>query len=144
MAPAGHHLASMAGSRDPSRPEGNAIPDAGSFAAGILRFGVLESEFVSVAGWRRSFLYSAEQDELVSDQRPRRLAQSRKAGETGQAMGRAHTTGCGTKTVVPSAPDAWITALERYGTMGFADVAEFAIGFAGGRLPDVPHDGGAD
>jgi gamma-glutamyltranspeptidase/glutathione hydrolase len=34
------------------------------------------------------------------------------------------------RTVVPAAPDAWITALERHGTMGFADVAEFAIRYA--------------
>jgi gamma-glutamyltranspeptidase/glutathione hydrolase len=31
------------------------------------------------------------------------------------------------RTVVPAAPDAWITALERHGTMGFGDVARFAI-----------------
>jgi gamma-glutamyltranspeptidase/glutathione hydrolase len=31
------------------------------------------------------------------------------------------------RTVVPAAPDAWITALERHGTMGFGDVAQYAI-----------------
>jgi gamma-glutamyltranspeptidase/glutathione hydrolase len=31
------------------------------------------------------------------------------------------------RTVVPAAPDAWITALERHGTMGFGEVASFAI-----------------
>ncbi len=34
------------------------------------------------------------------------------------------------RTVVPAAPDAWITALERHGTMGFGDVAQFAIRYA--------------
>ena len=34
------------------------------------------------------------------------------------------------RTVVPAAPDAWITALERHGTMRFADVAAPAIRFA--------------
>lgn len=34
------------------------------------------------------------------------------------------------RTVVPAAPDAWITALERHGTMGFADVARFALRWA--------------
>jgi gamma-glutamyltranspeptidase/glutathione hydrolase len=34
------------------------------------------------------------------------------------------------RTVVPAAPDAWITALARYGTMTFADVASAAIAFA--------------
>jgi gamma-glutamyltranspeptidase/glutathione hydrolase len=35
------------------------------------------------------------------------------------------------RTVIPAAPDAWITALERYGTMRFADVASYAIRYAG-------------
>lgn len=34
------------------------------------------------------------------------------------------------RTVVPAAPDAWITALERHGTMGFGEVASFAIRYA--------------
>ena len=34
------------------------------------------------------------------------------------------------RTVVPAAPDAWITALERHGTMGFGEVAQFAIRYA--------------
>ena len=34
------------------------------------------------------------------------------------------------RTVVPAAPDAWITALRDYGTMTFGDVAAAAIRFA--------------
>jgi gamma-glutamyltranspeptidase/glutathione hydrolase len=34
------------------------------------------------------------------------------------------------RTVVPAAPDAWITALRRHGTLRFADVAAAAIRFA--------------
>jgi gamma-glutamyltranspeptidase/glutathione hydrolase len=34
------------------------------------------------------------------------------------------------RTVVPAAPDAWITALARHGTMSFGDVASFAIRYA--------------
>jgi gamma-glutamyltranspeptidase/glutathione hydrolase len=37
--------------------------------------------------------------------------------------------------VVPAAPDAWITALEKYGTMGFGDVATAAIRFARDGFP---------
>ena len=37
------------------------------------------------------------------------------------------------RTVVPAAPDAWITALEEFGTMSFADCASAAIRFASGR-----------
>jgi gamma-glutamyltranspeptidase/glutathione hydrolase len=35
------------------------------------------------------------------------------------------------RTVIPAAPDAWITALERHGTMRVADVAASAIRYAG-------------
>ena len=34
------------------------------------------------------------------------------------------------RTVVPAAPDAWITALKHYGTMSFGEVANAAIEFA--------------
>src|SRR5262245_41353265 len=34
------------------------------------------------------------------------------------------------RTVVPAAPDAWITALADYGTMSFGDVAAAAIRYA--------------
>jgi gamma-glutamyltranspeptidase/glutathione hydrolase len=42
------------------------------------------------------------------------------------------------RTVVPAAPDAWITALERYGTMGFAEVAAPAIELARDGFPVGP------
>ena len=44
------------------------------------------------------------------------------------------------RTVVPAAPDAWITALESYGTMSFGDCAAAAIRFASRGLPDVRAD----
>src|SRR3546814_12754324 len=42
------------------------------------------------------------------------------------------------RTVVPAAPAAWLTALERYGTMSFADVAYAAVTFARERFPIHP------
>ena len=39
------------------------------------------------------------------------------------------------RSVVPAGPDAWITALRRYGTMGFGEVAESAIRFARDGFP---------
>src|SRR4029450_5704355 len=39
------------------------------------------------------------------------------------------------RTVVPAAPDAWITALERYGTMSFGGVIAAAIRFARDGFP---------
>jgi gamma-glutamyltranspeptidase/glutathione hydrolase len=41
--------------------------------------------------------------------------------------------------VVPAAPDAWITALEKYGTMSFAEVAAPAIRIAREGFPVYPH-----
>jgi gamma-glutamyltranspeptidase / glutathione hydrolase len=42
------------------------------------------------------------------------------------------------RTVVPAAPDAWITALARFGTMSFGEVAQSAIGFARDGFPVYP------
>ena len=39
------------------------------------------------------------------------------------------------RTVLPAAPDAWLTALERFGTMGFAEVAAPAIAYARDGFP---------
>jgi gamma-glutamyltranspeptidase/glutathione hydrolase len=39
------------------------------------------------------------------------------------------------RAVVPAAPDAWITALERYGTMSFGEVAQAAIRYARDGFP---------
>ena len=42
------------------------------------------------------------------------------------------------QTVVPAAPDAWLTLLERYGTISFGDAAEAAIRFARDGFPVYP------
>jgi gamma-glutamyltranspeptidase/glutathione hydrolase len=42
------------------------------------------------------------------------------------------------RTVVPAARDAWITALARFGTMRFGEVAAAAIRFAGEGFPVYP------
>src|SRR5947208_14921862 len=42
------------------------------------------------------------------------------------------------RTVVPAAPDAWITALRRYGTMSFGEVAAAAIRLARDGFPMYP------
>src|SRR5205814_9880528 len=42
------------------------------------------------------------------------------------------------RTVVPAAPDAWITALKRYGTMSFGEVAAAAIRLARAGSPMYP------
>ena len=45
------------------------------------------------------------------------------------------------RTVVPAAPDAWITALKRYGTMSFGEVAAAAIRLARDGFPMYSADG---
>ena len=42
------------------------------------------------------------------------------------------------RCVVPAAPDAWITALENFGTMSFGEVASHAIRFARDGFPMHP------
>ncbi len=42
------------------------------------------------------------------------------------------------RCVVPAAPDAWITALEHFGTMSFGDVASYGIRFARDGFPMHP------
>ena len=39
------------------------------------------------------------------------------------------------RTVIPAAPDAWITALERFGTMSFSEVAAASIRIAAKGFP---------
>lgn len=121
----GHPLASMAGV-EVIRSGGNAI-DAG-VAAGIA-MGVLESALVSFGGVAPIILYSAEHDEMVTISG---LGTWPKEIDRDYFM-REHDGRIPIgilRTVVPSAPDAWITALSRYGRMGFADVASFAIDYA--------------
>src|SRR5204862_6787805 len=42
------------------------------------------------------------------------------------------------QSVVPGAPDAWLTALEKYGTMSFAEVVATAIRLARDGFPAHP------
>src|ERR1700731_3600584 len=42
------------------------------------------------------------------------------------------------RTVIPAAPDAWITALRRYGTMSFGEVAAAATRLARDGFPMYP------
>lgn len=115
---AGHPLAAEAGARV-LNAGGNAV-DAG-VAAG-LTLGVVHSDMVSVAGVAPILVHMAGAGETwqVSGVGPYPRAstveyfQTRHGGEIPPGLAR---------TVVPAAPDAWCTALERWGTMSFAEVA---------------------
>ena len=113
---------------------GNAV-DAG-VAAGIAT-GVLESEFVSFAGVAPIILYMAETKEVVTisglgtwpKAASRDYFQKNHGGKIPPGIPRS---------VVPAAPDAWITALEKYGTLSFGEVAAAAIRFAREGFPMYP------
>lgn len=121
----GHYLASQA-AFEVLQAGGNAV-DAG-VAAGLV-IGVVQSEFVNIAGVAPIMIYLAERGEVVTISG---LGVWPKAATLEYFLEQhAGTIPEGVmRTVVPAAPDAWITALERFGTMSFADVASAAIGCA--------------
>ncbi len=122
---AGHYLAAQAGFAI-LEAGGNAI-DAGC-AAGIA-LGVVHSDLVNVAGVAPIILYSAKtrQVETISGLGTWPAAMT---PDLFQREHGGHIPVGPLRTVVPSAPDAWITALERHGTMTFGEVAEAAIRLA--------------
>ena len=127
---AGHPLAAEAGARVLAAG-GNAV-DAG-VAAGIT-LGVVHPDMVSVAGVAPILVHVARTGETfqVSGVGPYPRASSREyfltrhGGQIPPGLPR---------TVVPAAPDAWCTALERWGTMSFADAATAATEHAARGFP---------
>src|SRR5690242_2490101 len=118
---AGHYLAAAAGF-SVLEAGGNAI-DAGC-AAGIA-LGVLLPDLVNVAGVAPILIRKADGTvETIAGlgtwpkSIPADLFMRDHGGKIPNGV---------LRTVVPAAPDAWITALERHGTMGFGDVAQHAL-----------------
>lgn len=126
----GHYLATQAGMRILDSG-GNAV-DAG-VAAGIC-LGILQSDLVSFAGVAPILVHEAE------------------TGAVHSVAGVGHWPAAATldgfrarwdggmpegipRTVVPAAPDAWITALRRWGTRSFGEVAAAAIELAADGFP---------
>src|SRR6185312_11728541 len=130
---AGHYLAATAGF-DILQAGGNAV-DAG-VAAGIA-LGVLQSDLVDVAGVAPIMIYLAEKREVVTiaglGYWPKALDPELFMREHGGKI----PVGV-LRTVVPAAPDAWITALKRYGTMSFGEVASAAQRLASEGFPMYP------
>lgn len=133
MIVAGHYLASHAGFQI-LEAGGNAI-DAG-VAAGIA-LGVLQSDVVSFAGVAPMLVYLARERGLVSIDGlgvwPRGASCEMFQRDHGGAIPKGVL-----RTVVPAAPAAWVTALEKFGTMDFGEVARAAIRFAGEGFPAHP------
>jgi gamma-glutamyltranspeptidase / glutathione hydrolase len=130
---AGHYLAATAGFAI-LEAGGNAI-DAG-VAAGIA-LGVLQSDLVDVAGVAPIMVYLADTREIMTvaglGPWPKALDPDFFMREHGGKIPKGVL-----RTVVPAAPDAWITALKRWGTMSFGEVAAAAIRLARDGFPMYP------
>jgi len=125
MVSAGHYLAATA-AFEILEAGGNAI-DAG--VAGGIALGVVQSELVNFAGVAPIIVRSGATGETKSIAGlgwwPRAMTanyfKDNHGGEIPHGL---------LRTVVPAAPDAWIRALSRFGTMSFGQVAGAAIRLA--------------
>jgi len=133
MAVAGHQLAASA-AFSVLEAGGNAI-DAG--VAGGLALGILESDLVSVAGVAPIMVYSAESGTVTTISGLGWWPKAADIEHFRREHGGAIPNGV-LRTVVPSAPDAWITALELWGRMSFGEVASAAIRYARHGFPMYP------
>lgn len=125
MISAGHYLATQAG-MDILQAGGNAI-DAG-VAAGIA-LGVVQGDLVNFGGVAPILVHEASSGRVTSIAG---LGHWPKAATLELFLERHRgTIPAGVlRSVIPAAPDAWITALERFGTMRFGEVASSAIRLA--------------
>jgi gamma-glutamyltranspeptidase/glutathione hydrolase len=121
---AGHYLAAAAGF-SVLEGGGNAVDAA---AASGIALGVLHPDIVSIAGVAPILIRLADGTvETIAGLGPWPMSIPRDLFR--QSHGGKMPPGV-LRSVVPAGPDAWITALRRHGTMGFGDVARFALRFA--------------
>ncbi|MBW1961115.1 MAG: gamma-glutamyltransferase family protein [Deltaproteobacteria bacterium] len=130
MVVTGHPLATQAAMRI-LQQGGNAV-DAG-VAAGIC-MSVVHSDMVNFAGVAPIMLYEASSGELVTIDGLGRWPRKASVDFFLQHHGGQIPPGILT-AVVPAAPDAWIQALKKYGTMTFTDVTRDAIHLAENGFP---------
>ncbi len=129
----GHYFASQAGF-DILNSGGNAI-DAG-VAAG-LAIGVLQSEFVNIAGIAPIMIRLAGSDTVLTIDGVGTWPQAVQP-ELFIKGNNQHIPEGIQRTLTPGAPGSWLFALERYGTMSFSDVVAAAIRFAKDGFPMYP------
>ncbi|MSO53902.1 MAG: gamma-glutamyltransferase family protein [Rhodospirillales bacterium] len=130
---AGHYLAAHAGFMV-LEAGGNAV-DAG-VTTGIA-LNVLESQMCCFSGVAPTIVYIAETNEVVTIDG---LGGWPQAASCEYFIERGHKVvpeGI-LQTVIPAACDAWVTLLERWGTISFADAAQAAIRFARDGFPMHP------
>ena len=138
MVSSGHYLATAVGYRI-LEEGGNAI-DAG-VASGIA-LNVTVPASANFGGVAPIILYHAESDELVTISGLGRFPKAatldyyldRYGGDLPEGIPRS---------VVPAAPDAWMTALEKYGTMSFEEVVTPCIELSEKGYPTRPGFTGA-
>ena len=133
MVSSGHHLATLAGI-EIMKNGGNAI-DAG-VAMGLC-INVTQPEMTNFGGVAPIMIYSALEDRVYSiggvGTWPNAVSI-----EVIKERGGALTQEQYTSSVVPAAPDAWIMALDLFGTMSFSEVAKSAIKLAQDGFPAHP------
>ncbi len=125
MVAAGHYLAAQSALQI-LEAGGNAVDAA---VSGGIALGILQSEYVGFGGVAPMMIHMADRNETVTisglGHWPRAASLDVFTNEYGGVMPKGLL-----RTVVPAAPDAWITALERYGTMSYGDVAAAALRYA--------------
>ena len=133
MVAAGHHAAAHAGFL--VLEEGGNAVDAG-VAAG-LALGVTCVDLVNIAGVAPILIRLAATGEVVTIDGLGVWPAKASSAWFREHHGGAIPAGL-MRTVVPGAPSGWITALERYGTMSFGEVAAAAIRLAREGFPADP------
>jgi len=126
----GHYLASLAAQRILDRG-GNAI-DAG-VAAGLCTC-VLQIDMVDLAGVAPIIIYLAKEDRVVTISGLGRWPQAASVAYFQKHHDGRIPVGV-ERCITPGAPDAWITALQEFGTMSLADVMADAITLAERGFP---------
>ena len=130
---AGHYLAAQAG-LEILEAGGNAV-DAG-VAAGVA-LGVLETDTVNFGGVAPLMVYLAKTRQIHCIDGvgvwPKAITPDYFEKFHGGKM-----PGGVLRSVVPAAPDAWMTALERFGSMSFGEVSAAAIRLARDGFPMYP------
>lgn len=129
----GHYLASMAG-LEILEAGGNAV-DAG--VATALATNILEPEMCHFLGVAPLMIYLAEQRQVISFVGVGPWPQAVSSEHFRRHFGGRVPKGV-LNAVVPAAPGNYLTALERYGTMSFGEVAASAIRFARDGFPVYP------
>jgi len=130
MVASGHCVASLTG-MSILENGGNAVDAA--VAAGLC-LNVLQPNATSIAGVAPIMIYSRNADEVVTIDGLGRWPQEASIAFFEEKCGDDMPPGI-LRSVVPAAADAWITALERYGSMTFGQVAAHALELAREGFP---------